>query len=78
MTLRLSVRAVWSNFEIADMDFWRGEAYTEFFDYLDKHGGFYYEVRVSLLPIHRYYTYRRALRSAGATPLCTASPRRYS
>lgn len=35
---------VWSNFEIADMDFWRGEAYSKFFDYLDSQGGFYYEV----------------------------------
>ncbi|KAG6840076.1 hypothetical protein C0991_009188, partial [Blastosporella zonata] len=33
----------WSNFEIADMDFWRGEAYTAFFEYLDSQGGFYYE-----------------------------------
>lgn len=40
--------AVWSNFEIADMSFWRGEAYTKFFDYLDATGGFYYEVRKSL------------------------------
>ena len=38
---------VWSNFEIADLDFWRGEAYTAFFDYLDRRGGFYYEVRPS-------------------------------
>lgn len=37
-------RAVWSNFEIADMDFWRGEAYSKFFEYLDATGGFYYEV----------------------------------
>lgn len=36
---------VWSNFEIADMDFWRGEAYTKYFEYLDSTGGFYYEVR---------------------------------
>lgn len=36
---------VWSNFEIADLDFWRGEAYTAFFEYLDSRGGFYYEVR---------------------------------
>jgi len=36
---------VWSNFEIADMDFWRGPAYTEFFQFLDSKGGFYYEVR---------------------------------
>jgi hypothetical protein len=35
---------VWSNFEIADMDFWRGEAYGKFFDFLDHKGGFYYEV----------------------------------
>ncbi len=26
------------------MDFWRGEAYSAYFDYLDRHGGFYYEV----------------------------------
>jgi hypothetical protein len=37
-------KTVWSNFEIADMDFWRGEAYTAFFEYLDRSGGFYYEV----------------------------------
>lgn len=36
--------AVWSNFEIADMNFWRGEAYTAYFDYLEATGGFYYEV----------------------------------
>jgi alpha 1,2-mannosyltransferase len=36
---------VWSNFEIADMDFWRSEAYTAFFEYLDRSGGFYYEAR---------------------------------
>ncbi|KAJ6479342.1 glycosyltransferase family 15 protein [Mycena vulgaris] len=35
--------AFWSNFEIADLDFWRGEAYTKFFNYLDAKGGFYYE-----------------------------------
>jgi Glycolipid 2-alpha-mannosyltransferase len=39
------LKKVWSNFEIADMDFWRGEAYTAFFNYLDSLGGFYYEVR---------------------------------
>lgn len=36
---------VWSNFEIASMDFWRDEAYTKFFEHLDRTGGFYYEVR---------------------------------
>ena len=39
---------VWSNFEIADMNFWRGPAYTDFFNYLDSKGGFYYEVRAML------------------------------
>ncbi|KAI0701302.1 glycosyltransferase family 15 protein [Cytidiella melzeri] len=41
----------WSNFEIADMNFWRGEAYTKFFDYLDATGGFYYE-RWGDAPVH--------------------------
>ncbi|KAJ6630475.1 alpha-1,2-mannosyltransferase [Mycena sp. CBHHK59/15] len=41
----------WSNFEIADMDFWRGEIYTKFFDFLDKTGGFYYE-RWGDAPVH--------------------------
>ena len=36
--------AVWSNFEIGDLDFWRGETYMKFFDFLDQKGGFYYEV----------------------------------
>ncbi|KAF9005663.1 glycosyltransferase family 15 protein [Cyathus striatus] len=33
----------WSNFEIGDLDLWRGEAYSKFFDFLDEKGGFYYE-----------------------------------
>jgi len=33
----------WSNFEIADMDFFRSRAYQQYFEYLDKTGGFYYE-----------------------------------
>ncbi|EIN06517.1 glycosyltransferase family 15 protein [Punctularia strigosozonata HHB-11173 SS5] len=41
----------WSNFEIADMDFWRSEAYSTFFDYLDQKGGFYYE-RWGDAPVH--------------------------
>ena len=40
---------VHSSFEIADMDFWRGEAYTKYFEHLDSQGGFYYEA--SLLQI---------------------------
>jgi alpha 1,2-mannosyltransferase len=39
---------VWSNFEIADMNLWRGEAYAKYFDHLEASGGFYYEV--TLLP----------------------------
>lgn len=41
----------WSNFEIADMDFWRGEAYSNFFEHLDRAGGFYYE-RWGDAPVH--------------------------
>ena len=36
---------VWSNFEIANMDFFRSDAYSEYFDFLDRSGGYYYEVR---------------------------------
>ncbi|EKM51000.1 glycosyltransferase family 15 protein [Phanerochaete carnosa HHB-10118-sp] len=41
----------WSNFEIANMDLWRGEAYTKYFEYLDSTGGFYYE-RWGDAPVH--------------------------
>ncbi|KAF8701399.1 hypothetical protein AX14_000466 [Amanita brunnescens Koide BX004] len=41
----------WSNFEIGDLEFWRGEAYSKFFDFLDEKGGFYYE-RWGDAPIH--------------------------
>ncbi|KAJ3725938.1 glycosyltransferase family 15 protein [Lentinula raphanica] len=41
----------WSNFEIADMNFWRGEAYSAFFEYLETKGGFYYE-RWGDAPVH--------------------------
>ncbi|KAF9227899.1 glycosyltransferase family 15 protein [Gyrodon lividus] len=41
----------WSNFEIADMDFWRSEAYTKYFEFLEEKGGFYYE-RWGDAPIH--------------------------
>lgn len=50
-----SPQLVWSNFEIADMDFWRGEAYSTFFEFLDQKGGFYYEVRF-LKPISVMYS----------------------
>jgi len=41
----------WSNFEIGDLDFWRSEAYTKFFNFLDEKGGFYYE-RWGDAPVH--------------------------
>ncbi|KAI0054089.1 glycosyltransferase family 15 protein [Auriscalpium vulgare] len=41
----------WSNFEIADLDFWRSDAYTRFFSHLDRKGGFYYE-RWGDAPVH--------------------------
>ncbi|KAK0483652.1 glycosyltransferase family 15 protein [Armillaria novae-zelandiae] len=41
----------WSNFEIGDLDLWRGEAYSKFFDFLDSKGGFYYE-RWGDAPVH--------------------------
>ncbi|KAI3402556.2 KRE2 [Candida oxycetoniae] len=41
----------WSNFEIASLKFWRSEAYTKYFEYLDKTGGFFYE-RWGDAPIH--------------------------
>ncbi|ODV94970.1 hypothetical protein PACTADRAFT_50805 [Pachysolen tannophilus NRRL Y-2460] len=41
----------WSNFEIASLSLWRSEAYTKYFEYLDKAGGFFYE-RWGDAPVH--------------------------
>ncbi|KAF5346642.1 hypothetical protein D9758_013190 [Tetrapyrgos nigripes] len=41
----------WSNFEIADMNFWRSKPYMDYFEYLDSKGGFYYE-RWGDAPVH--------------------------
>ncbi|KXT13371.1 hypothetical protein AC579_2948 [Pseudocercospora musae] len=41
----------WSNFEIADMNFWRSEAYEKYFEHLDRAGGFFYE-RWGDAPVH--------------------------
>lgn len=41
----------WSNFEIADMTFWRSKAYKDYFDHLDRAGGFFYE-RWGDAPVH--------------------------
>ncbi|KAF8522291.1 glycosyltransferase family 15 protein [Hysterangium stoloniferum] len=43
--------SVWSNFEIASLELWRGEAYSKYFEYLEKAGGFYYE-RWGDAPVH--------------------------
>ena len=45
---RLITIIVWSNFEIADLDLWRSQGYSKYFDYLDQQGGFYYEVKIIL------------------------------
>lgn len=42
---------VWSNFEIADLDFFRSETYETYFDFLDSTGNFYYE-RWGDAPVH--------------------------
>jgi mannosyltransferase len=41
----------WSNFEIANLDFFRSERYVKFFEHLDKSGGFFYE-RWGDAPVH--------------------------
>ncbi len=41
----------WSNFEIADMEFWRSQAYEDYFNHLDRAGGFFYE-RWGDAPVH--------------------------
>ncbi|KAI5292722.1 hypothetical protein KEM52_006115 [Ascosphaera acerosa] len=41
----------WSNFEIGDLSFFRGEAYEAYFQHLDHAGGFFYE-RWGDAPVH--------------------------
>ena len=41
----------WSNFEVADLDFFRGAEYREYFAHLDALGGFYHE-RWGDAPVH--------------------------
>lgn len=41
----------WSNFEIGNLDFFRGEAYTKYTEYLESTGKFYYE-RWGDAPVH--------------------------
>lgn len=41
----------WSNFEIGDMTFWRSKLYEDYFNHLDRAGGFFYE-RWGDAPVH--------------------------
>ncbi|KAG2736530.1 hypothetical protein G9P44_000620 [Scheffersomyces stipitis] len=41
----------WSNFEIGNLNFYRGDAYRQYFEHLDKAGGFFYE-RWGDAPVH--------------------------
>ena len=41
----------WSNFEIGNLNWLRSKAYLEYFDFLDKEGGFFYE-RWGDAPVH--------------------------
>lgn len=41
----------WSNFEVADLNFWRSQAYEDYFQHLDRAGGFFYE-RWGDAPVH--------------------------
>lgn len=41
----------WSNFEVADLDFFRSEAYETYFNHLDRSGGFFYD-RWGDAPVH--------------------------
>ncbi|ESZ96247.1 glycosyltransferase family 15 protein [Sclerotinia borealis F-4128] len=45
----------WSNFEIGNMDFWRSQAYEDYFNHLDRAGGFFYE-RWGDAPVHSSVT----------------------
>jgi alpha 1,2-mannosyltransferase len=46
-----NLRHFWSNFEIGDLNFLRSKEYLEYFDYLDRAGGFFYE-RWGDAPVH--------------------------
>ena len=60
--LLLAYTTVWSNFEIADMDFWRSPAYSAYFEHLEAKGGFYYEVRLFYCSALTYDIYRGSQR----------------
>jgi len=60
----------WSNFEIANLDFFRNRAYQDMFEYLDRTGKFYTERVSSLLS----QTSSLLTLHSGATPPSTLSP----
>ncbi|CDO93287.1 unnamed protein product [Kluyveromyces dobzhanskii CBS 2104] len=41
----------WSNFEVANLNFYRSDAYMDYFNFLDRSGGFFYE-RWGDAPVH--------------------------
>ena len=41
----------WTNFEIVDLSFYRSKAYVDYFNHLDRAGGFFYE-RWGDAPVH--------------------------
>lgn len=49
--ISFALSKVWSNFEVADLDFFRSPAYLSFFSHLDSAGGFFYE-RWGDAPVH--------------------------
>ena len=59
------------------MDFWRGEAYSKYFDYLDSTGGFYYEV-CTFLGFILCAWLMCFIHRGGVTLQCIASERRSS
>ena len=48
---RYANRPQWSNFEVGNLDWLRSQAYLDFFDSLDRDGGFFYE-RWGDAPVH--------------------------
>jgi hypothetical protein len=63
----------WSNFEIARLDFFRSQAYEDFFQMMDRSGGFWME-RVSLLSFDMIKFRANIMIFSGVTHLFTLSP----
>ena len=55
----------WSNFEIARLDFFRSKEYEDFFQVMDRSGGFWME-RVCYLPVLCFWLNLVCMRSGGA------------